>query len=206
MTESGSNPDVLRLLEHQLARMRAMNSRYHQQFFRDVQFTTFLVFAILLLALTIEVRALVLLPFVALTGAVQTAFDASYLIFARHYATALEKRINLLVGEDALIAHRLEETYLFPLEQRKIVTLATGDGFTWFGFMTAYYTVLGLVAYAVGLIGGLTVLDESQVPIYLFVLVGLTVFALGIGVWWFVGGTSEDRLTSVLEPWIAPSD
>ena len=49
------------------------------------------------------------IPIVALIGAAQTAFDASYLIFSRQYATRLEHMLNRELGRDILIAHRLEE-------------------------------------------------------------------------------------------------
>lgn len=202
MTDSGFHPDTLRLLEQQLARMRGMNALYHRTFFRDVQYTTAVVMLLLVGAIWIDPLVLVIVPFAALTGAVQTAFDANYLIFSRQYAAAIEKRINDLVGDDVLVAHRLEDSYLFPLDRRKVVTLAGGDGFSWFGFMTAYYTVLGIGAYAVGLVGGLGQLDDSVVPLYLFALVGLTAFALAVGAWWFVAGTGEDRLRAVLDPWV----
>lgn len=203
MTEPGVDAHRLRLLESQLSRMRGMSARYHRRFFRDIQFTTVLVLVLLVGAqLSDQANILLVLPFVALMGACQTAFDASYLIFARQFSTALERRINAIVGEDVLIAHRLEDAYLFPLDRPKIVTLAGGDGFSWFGFMTAFYTLLGIGAYAVGLVGGLQSLDTSVVPLYLVALLGMTAFALVAGIWWFVAGRGEGRLAEILGPWI----
>ena len=200
MTQPGV--DRLRALESQLARMRGMDARYHDRFFRDVQFTTTAVVALLAVSLvTDEPRLLLILPFVALMGACQTAFDASYLVFARRLAAAVERRINHLLGDEVLIAHRLEDVYLFPLGRPRIVTLAGGDGFTWFGFMTAFYTVLGMGAYAVGLVGGLPSLASSAVPLYLLSLLGPTLFALIVGIWWFVAGRGEQRLAGILDPW-----
>lgn len=202
MTGSGADEARLRLLESQLARMRGMNALYHRLFFRDVRFTTILVLGAIVAARIVDDPGILLVvPFIALIGACQTAFDASYLIFSRHYAQAIERRINASVDDEVLVGHRLENDYLFPLDRPKIVTVAGGDGFSWFGFMTVLYTLLGIGAYAVGLIGGLSALDSSAVPIYLVSLLGLTAFALVVGIWWFVAGTGERRLAAILEPW-----
>lgn len=200
MSESGPAPDPLPLLRAQLARMRGMDAMYHRRFFADVRFITVLVLALFVVGWTVNEAFLLLVPFVALIGACQTAFDASYLIFARRYAAALEKRINALAGEELLIAHRLEDAYLFALDRDG------GSGFTWFGFITAFYTLLGTGAYAVGLIGGLDDLDDSVVPLYLVGLFGLTAFALGAGIWWFVTGRGDERLAAILDPWSNPRE
>ena len=131
-----------------------------------------------------------------------TAFDASYLVFARHYSARLEADLNATVGDGTLLAARIEDTYLFPLNQRKIVVLATGSSFTWFGFMTLFITFLGLAAFVFGLALGLPVLVDhgsGWVISYLVSLGIATVGALGAGLWWFVGGEGERRLSSVLD-------
>lgn len=191
------------LAARQLARMRGMDAAYHRRFFGDVRFTLVLVLALFAGGLELDRRLYLAIPFVALLGATQTAFDASYLVFSRHYATRLERYLNRRMGRDVLVAHRLEEAYLFPLDARKIVTLAGGSGFTWFGFMTGFITLLGIGAYATGLVLSLDVLtDRGSVMlagIYLGVLFGLTILALVVGAWWFVGGEGERRLSTVLD-------
>lgn len=196
MSVSGPAPDHLTLLHHQLVRMRSMDALYHRRFFSDVRYITLLVLGLFVLAWTVNEALLLLVPFVALIGACQTAFDASYLIFARRYAAALERRINTLAGAELLVGNRLEDAYLFPLDRNG------GSGFTWFGFMTAFYTLLGIGAYAVGLIGGLDNLDDAVAPLYLVGLLGLTGFALVFGVWWFVTGRGDQRLADILDPWV----
>jgi hypothetical protein len=196
MSISGPAPDHLTLLHHQLVRMRSMDAMYHRRFFSDVRYITLLVLGLFVLAWTVNEALLLLVPFVALIGACQTAFDASYLIFSRRYAAALERRINTLAGTELLVGNRLEDAYLFSLDR------TAGSGFTWFGFMTAFYTLLGIGAYAVGLIGGLEHLDDAVAPLYLVGLLGLTGFALVFGVWWFVTGKGDRRLTDILDPWI----
>lgn len=195
MSPSGPAPDPLTVLHSQLVRMRSMDAMYHRRFFSDVRYITLVTLGLFVVAWTFNEALLLLVPFVALIGACQTAFDASYLIFSRRYAAALERRINTLAGEELLVGHRLEDAYLFPLERNG------GSGLTWFGFMTAFYTLLGIGAYAVGLIGGLEHLDDAVAPLYLVGLLGLTGFALAVGVWWFVTGRGDQRLAGILDPW-----
>ena len=139
----------------------------------------------------------------ALLGAASTAFDASYLIFSRQYATRLERFINDRVESDVLIANELEERYLFPLDRTKIVTLRFGPDFTWFGFMTGFYTLLGVTVYLTGLGLSLDVLSDSGRAdlglAYLVTLAAFTLGALAVGGWWFVAGTGEERLRTVLD-------
>ncbi len=187
----------------QLSRMRGMNALYHRQFFSDVRFTTVTVLALFVAGAAIDRWIFLTVPFVALLGAASTAFDASYLIFSRQYAARLEQHINDRLDTDVLIAHELEDAYLFPLDRQKIVTLRFGADFTWFGFMTAFYTLLGVGAYLTGLGLSLDVLSDSgRADIGFAYLVTLTAFTLGalaVGAWWFVAGTGERRLATVLD-------
>jgi hypothetical protein len=187
----------------QLSRMRGMNALYHRQFFSDIRFTTVTVLALFVAGAAIDRWIFLAVPFVALLGAGSTAFDASYLIFSRQYATRLERYINERTGSNVLVANELEDAYLFPIDRTKIVTLRFGGDFTWFGFMTAFYTLLGVAAYLTGLALSLDVLSDSgRADIGFAYLVTLAVFTLGalaVGAWWFVGGTGEARLRAVLD-------
>ena len=180
-----------------------MNAMYHRRFFSDVTFTTVAVLAMLVAGAAIDRWLFLTIPFLALMGATSTAFDASYLIFSRQYASRLEQHINIRGDHPILIAHELEDTYLFPLDQPKIVTLAFGHGFTWFGFMTLFYTLVGVVAFVVGLGLSLDVLSDSGRTdlgfAYLATLATLTAAALVVGGWWFVAGVGETRLKVVLD-------
>jgi hypothetical protein len=134
----------------------------------------------------------------------QRRLDASYLIFSRHYATRLERLVNRELGRDVLVAHRMEDSYLFPLDRPKMVTLTVAGGhFTWFGFMTALYTAAGIGVYATGLTLALDVIG-TEVSIragvlYLIVLAVATIGALVTGAWWFAAGEGERRLRTVLD-------
>ena len=194
--------DRLRFQREQLGRMRGMTRYYHERFFSDVRMAAITVLALLVLGWWEVEEAFLLVPVVALFGATMTAFDASYLLFARHYSARLESDINKVVGEGTLLAARVEDTYLFPLGRRKVVVMAFGSGFTWFGFMTLFITVIGLAAFLLGLTLGLPVLSDHGswwTVSYLTFLGIATVGALGVGLWWFVGGEGERRLSSVLD-------
>ncbi len=183
----------------QLGRMRGMTALYHRRFFVDIQFSLVVILALGVAGFAIDQRLFLAVPFVALFGAAQTAFDASYLIFARQYAARLERWLNHGLGERVLVAADLESTYLFPLDVTKIVTLRFGQDFTWFGFMTAFYTLLGILSFIVGFGLGIAELTATGQLLYTTILGLLTVGTLGTGLWWFTGGEGERRLRSVLD-------
>ena len=191
-----------RIAERQLARMRGMTALYHRQFFRDITITTVLVLGLLVVGWWAVPQAFLLVPVVALIGAVQTAFDSSYLIFARWYAAHLERYLNEQMGERVLVAASMESTYLFPLGSRKVVTIPLGGGFSWFSFVTVLYTVIGAMAYVFGLVLGWDTLTDASgalQALYLVPLIALTASALLVGFWWFVGGEGERRLQVVFD-------
>lgn len=192
----------LQLAADQLARMRGMNAAYHRRFFADIRFTVVAVVSLFAATAALDRRLALLIPPIALIGACQTAFDANYLIFSRQYATRLEQWINATLGTDLLVAHRLEDAYLFPLDRPKLVTVSLSP-FSWFGFMTVLYTVVGVGAYVAGLGIALDVIG-TEIGIrlgasYLVALAVVTVGALVVGVWWFPAGEGERRLRAVLD-------
>ncbi|MDH3307879.1 MAG: hypothetical protein OEO77_10215 [Acidimicrobiia bacterium] len=187
----------------QLRRMRAMNGKYHERFFGDVRFALALVIALFVIGWWGINEAFLLVPFVALWGACQTAFDASYLIFSRQYAARLEGWLNSEGGADGvLVAAELEATYLFPLDTGKIVTVPISGQFSWFSFMTLFITLSGVVATGAGLWLGAPVLEAGSALgrlAYWLAYGGLAGSALVAGGWWFVGGVGERRLAAVLD-------
>ena len=186
----------------QLSRMRGMTAMYHRRFFLDVNITTVLILVLFVVGWWGVEQAFLLVPVVALIGAVQTAFDSSYLVFARWYAAYLERYLNERVGERIHVAAELEDVYLFELGARKMVTIPIGGGFTWFSYVTIFYTVIGAFAYVFGLALGWDTLMAASLPIILLYsigLYGLTIASLLVGIWWFVGGEGERRLQTVLE-------
>lgn len=194
--------DQLTVMTRQLGRMRGMTRFYHERFFSDTRFTAIAVLVLLLVGWWGVPEAFLLIPVVALVGANQTAFDASYLYFARHYAARLETEINRRADRPLLVGAELEDSYLFPLSTTRLVGVAGGAGFSWFGWMTILYTLLGMGAYVAGLLlGWSTLLDAGRVWTagYLVALALATVASLGVGWWWFVAGVGEARLGAILD-------
>ena len=157
----------------QLSRMRGMTAMYHRRFFLDVNITTVLILVLFVVGWWGVEQAFLLVPVVALIGAVQTAFDSSYLVFARWYASYLERYLNERVGERIHVAAELEDAYLFELGTPKIVTIPIGGGFTWFSYVTIFYTVIGAFAYLFGLVLGWDTLMAAPLPVILLYSLGL---------------------------------
>lgn len=179
-----------------------MTRYYHVRFFSDVRFSVAAATALLVVGWWGVEEAFLLVPVVALLGATLTAFDASYLIFARQYAARLEGVLNAAAGRRILVAAELESAYLFPLDTAKVVTAAFGRHFTWFGFMTLFLTGLGAAVFCFGLALALPVLaahDGAWRAAYMATLGAATASALAVGTWWFVGGAGERRLRVVLD-------
>ncbi len=194
--------DAMRLAAAQLSRMRGMTVEYHRRFFGDIRFAVLTIGALFVLGFWEVPAAFLLVPVIALYTAVQTAFDASYLIFARQYAARLERYLNQRAGETIHVGAMMEDAYLFPLDVRKIVTAAPGRGFSWFGFVTLFQTALGLAAAGFGMaLGYANYLQFQTGPwdaAYFTTLAVLGAAALGVGIWWFVGGEGERRLRNAL--------
>lgn len=191
--------DDVRLAAAQLARMRGMTGLYHVRFFADVRYTATVGLALGAGGFAIDPALFLAIPFVALLGATQTAFDASYLIFARQYAARLEQWLNARTG-GVLVAAELEAAYLFPLDAIKIVTVPVKGPMSWFSFMTLFYTALGGLAGGAGLwLGWDALVAGAPRVVYLGALVGLGLAALVTGLWWFGSGAGERRLREVLD-------
>lgn len=189
------------LASDQLRRMRGMTRYYHERFFSDIRNTTLLVLALLIIGWAGIEEAFLLVPVAALLGGNQTAFDASYLHFARHYAARLEADLNTGVRRKVLVGADLEDRYLYPLNQRKLVTAHFGSGFSWFGWMTLLYTIIGALALGAGIALGwqvLVVAGSVWQYFYLAAIGVLVAASLAIGGWWFVSGVGERRLEDVL--------
>jgi len=87
--------------------MRGMTRYYHERFFADARFSTAGILALFVIGFWDVPAAFLLVPPLAVLAATQTAFDASYLIQARHYAARLEQYLNTQAGERILVAAEL---------------------------------------------------------------------------------------------------
>lgn len=182
--------------------MRSMNRYYHGRFFADIRASTLLIVGLFVAGWAFSPEAFLLIPVVALLGANQTAFDASYLIFARHYSTVLEDEINSAMRRRVLVGSEMEDRYLFRLGARKVVVAGFGADFTWFGWMTLLYTAVGVGSFGAGLALGWPTLENAGTrwTVFYVVAVGtLTLVSLLVGWWWFLAGAGERRLSEVTE-------
>ena len=187
--------DEITILNNQLSRMRSMNKYYHDQFLFDVRILFFFTIIFHYLALTNN-TAYMLIPFISLFGSVLLAFHAHYLIFSRNYSEFIEIKMNKILGNDVLIAHKLENKYLFPINDRKIVVAKLGSEFTWFGFVTLFITFIGISSYVYSIIRLLNTGINSNY--YIFIAL-ITLITLIIGIWWFLLGNGENRLEKVFD-------
>ena len=48
------------------------------------------------------------------------------------------RKINNLLNKDAYITHKLENTYFFPIQDKKIAVAKIGKDFSWFSFVTSF--------------------------------------------------------------------
>ena len=187
--------DEITILNNQLSRMRSMNKYYHDQFLFDVRILFFFTIIFHYLALTNNM-AYMLIPFISLFGSVLLAFHAHYLIFSRNYSEFIEIRMNKILGNDVLIAHKLENKYLFPINDRKIVVAKLGSEFTWFGFVTLFITFIGISSYVYSIV---RLLNTGINPNYYIFIALITLITLIIGIWWFLLGNGENRLEKVFD-------
>ena len=187
--------DEITILNNQLSRMRSMNKYYHDQFLFDVRILFFFTIIFHYLALTNNM-AYMLIPFISLFGSVLLAFHAHYLIFSRNYSEFIEIKMNKILGNDVLIAHKLENKYLFPINDKKIVVAKLGSEFTWFGFVTLFITFIGISSYVYSIVRLLNTGINSNY--YIFIAL-ITLITLIIGIWWFLLGNGENRLEKVFD-------
>ncbi len=150
-TTPGAAPAPVELqfqaLHSQLERVRAMQHRYSDLFYKLV---TLAVVALILMAaasMTDALRSVALLvPFFVVWVGVQSAYYLTYVVLARVYAVGLEQSLNELLGGDALIAHRLEASYLFPLGGPQFAGVPLRADQTFIGFITIHFWLLGAAA------------------------------------------------------------
>ena len=187
--------DKITIYKDQLNRMRSMNRYYHDQFLLDVR-VLFILNTIFIFLSFENDNAFYLLPLISLFGSVLLSFHAYFLIFSRQYTQFIETEINKEFDQEILIAHKLENEYFFPINDKKIVVAILGKGFTWFSFVTLFITTYGIGTF---LFSSYQIYIKNLGLVYLYVIIGLLLVTTFIGVWWFVSGTGEQRLKKVFE-------
>ncbi len=187
--------DKITIYKDQLNRMRSMNRYYHDQFLLDVR-VLFILNTIFIFLSFENDNAFYLLPLISLFGSVLLSFHAYFLIFSRQYTEFIETEINKEFDQEILIAHKLENEYFFPINDKKIVVAILGKGFTWFSFVTLFITAYGIGTF---LFSSYQIYIKNLGLAYFYVIIGLLLVTTFIGVWWFVSGTGEQRLKKVFE-------
>jgi hypothetical protein len=185
----------INILENQLKRMRSMNKFYHLEFLKDVRYF----FAISIISLIISFNnqnVLYLLPLISLFGSVMLAFHAYFLIFSRNYSEYLEKKINKHSNSEIFITHKLENSYFFPIQDKKIVVAKIGKEFSWFSFVTLFITFYGVALYVYAVYNLVTLMNSIN---YLVFIIILTLITFSVGYWWFVNNVGESRLRSIYD-------
>jgi hypothetical protein len=196
------SPDGLRVLEAQLGRMRAMIFRYYELFFRFTGGGLVAVGALFVAAFIPQTRAAALiLPFVILYVGFHASYLFSYVTFGRTYAAAIERRINRELGEEVLVAYRLEEVYFGAPGDPRLVAASLRRPLTMLAAETWHFTIAGAALFAVSvLVGNLTAqqLGEPWSTWYLPVAVAWAVVNAAYLAWYFVGRRDQRAIAAIL--------
>ena len=201
MTMAPLPPDGLRLLESQLGRMRAMLYRYYELFYRFVSGGLVVVGALFIGAFWPPTQAgALLLPFVILYIGFHAASLFSYVVFARTFASAIERRINREIGADVLIAHRLEVTYFGAPGDPKVVAGSLRRPLTMLAAETWHFTIAGAALFGVATLLGSATVQRLGAPwsqVYVPVVIGWALLN-GAYLLWYSVGRRDQRAIEVL--------
>jgi hypothetical protein len=189
---------VYQTLHAQLERMRAMHYKYSDLFYQLIIFGIVVLMLMAAASMTQTLRAVVLLiPFFIVYIGVQSAYFLTYVVWARIYATALERRINGLLETDALIAHRQEAVYLFPLDGPQFAGVTPRLRQTFIGFITIHFWLLGAASIALALYRAWQLYEElmQQFPpvCYYFIAFGAWALLHLVYLVWYFGTRHYER-------------
>lgn len=196
----------LQVLHAQLERMRAMHYKYSDLFYKLIMLAAVALLLLALASMTDTFRAgALLVPFLIIYVGVQSAYFLTYVVLARVYATGIEQRINRLVGEDLLIAHRLEAAYLFPLNGPQFAGVPLRAEQTFIGFITIHFWLFGAVGFVVACYRALQLsrlssfVEEFPLVEYYFpFLIAWTLFNLVYLLWYFGTRRYEQRIMRIV--------
>jgi hypothetical protein len=194
----------MQVLHAQLERMRAMLGRYFDHFYRLVMLAIVALIIMTMASMTDTFRATALLiPFFVIWVGVQSAYFLTYVFFARVYATGIEQRINQLVQEDVLIAHRIEAEYLFPLGGAQFAGVPLRADQTFVGFITIHFWLLGgaailLSAYRAWQLLPAVAREFPPAEFYFAALIAWAILNLVYLLWYFGTRRHEQRIMRVV--------
>jgi hypothetical protein len=198
----------LRLLEAQLERMRGMLFGYSSLFFATIRNWAFACVGLLVLGWSDVVPAAVVpVPFIVPFAFLETGYIFWYTVFARRHAERLEQAINLRLGHDVLVAHRLEAAYFYPPDAPKIAALSFGNPLGMMSGMTIGYTAGAGLLWAAGLASTIAFVESIGGGTFEGGLLGLVVPAAiawtaviaAYLVWVSLHRADEDRLLAALD-------
>jgi hypothetical protein len=200
-------PEVhLRVMQAQLERMRGMHYGYYVQFFQATHLFTVLTLANIALSLYPPFRAaILLLPFFIVYAGFFCAYLLTYNLFARIYSTALEKKINAAVGAKLLVAHEIEDAYIYRTPAPKFVAIDLGRPYTFIGASTVSFTFGGVVLYLFAAYRAYQLLPDLSSRFALFgpaiywpLLAVWTLGHLAYLLWFYVGGKPEKTIAKIV--------
>ena len=195
-------PDGLRILEAQLGRVRAMLYRYYELFFRFTGAGLVAVGALFIGAFWPPTQvAAIILPFAILYVGFHASYLFSYVIFARTFAAALERRINREVGAELLVAHRLEEVYFGAPGDPRLVAASLRRPATFIAAETWHFTLVGAVLFVVSVfMGHATVqrVGEPWMTWYVPVVIGWALLNGAYLAWHFLVRRDQRAIERVL--------
>jgi hypothetical protein len=157
------DPEELRLLADQLARMRGMLFGYSERFFERIR--TYLVLALVLLVIggaDVFPGAVIAVPFLVPFAFLETGYLFFHTVFARRHAEYLERAINARLGRDVLVAHRLEAAYFYPPDAPKIAGISFGNPLGMMSAVTIGYTGGAFLLWFAGVLGTLSVFAAEE--------------------------------------------
>ena len=202
----------LAILEKQLERMRSMHYGYYSQFFQANHLFTVIVLVDILLSLHPTFRAAIfILPFFLIYAGFFDAYLLSYNLFARIYSTAIEKKINAMLGLEVLVAHRMEDVYLYQTPGKKFVAIDIQRPWTFISANTISFVFYGGLVFLLGAYRAWQLLPVyaphfAPLSFYWYLLVFWTVIHLAYLAWFFVGGKPEKEIAAIVNTAYGTSD
>ena len=194
----------LRTLHMQLERTRAMLHKYSEMFYQFIIVGQLTIILMAMASMTVSLRATALLiPFFVIYIGVQSAYFLTYVIFARVYAAGIEQRINHLLEDDVLIAHRQEAAYLFPLGGAQFAGVPFSLRQTFIGFMTIHFWLTGGACIALSAYRAWQLLPElaGEFPparYYFWALGAWALLHLVYLIWYFGSRHYEQRIKEIV--------
>lgn len=201
------DPDELRLLADQLARMRGMLFGYSERFFERIRTWTLVSLTLLVAAALGIPPAAIAVPFLVPFAFLETGYLFFYTVFARRHAERLEQAINERFGYEVLAAHRLEAAYFYPPEAPKIAAISLGNRLGMMSVMTLGYTAGAAFLWLAGMAGLEAAILQAQQfgPLGVFLgdlafpaAIAWTLLVAGYLCWYFLTRRDEDRLLAEL--------